>query len=447
MASATSSISGLSSGLDTATIIDQLMTLEAAPQTRLKSRLTSEQSQVTTLQSLNTQVAALATQAKELAKTSSWKVFSATSSLTGLTATASTGALQGGVTMTVNSLAVAHRLTYSSTAALTDTVVTNGTDVKLTVGSTTTTLTTDGTLAGLASALNASGTGVQASTVKLDDGTYRLSVQATSTGAAAAFTLTDSTGADLLGGATVTQGVDASVTIGTDTIHSASNTFTGVVPGVDFTISSAAVGQTGTITVAADTSSATTKVKSLVTSINALVSQIDTLTNYNATTKTSGPLSNEGSLRELRSTLVNALYPNDGTTMADIGIQTDRYGKLTFDEDKFATALKADPDALATRFTASGTAGYANRLATVADLASNSTTGTITASITGRNSSIKTLQDSIDNWTDRLDLRRTALTRQFTNMETTLNTLNSTSSWLAGQISSLPSWDSLNSSN
>ena len=37
-----------------------------------------------------------------------------------------------------------------------------------------------------------------------------------------------------------------------------------------------------------------------------------------------------------------------GTTMADIGIQTDRYGKLTFDEDKFATALKADPDALAT---------------------------------------------------------------------------------------------------
>jgi flagellar hook-associated protein 2 len=219
------------------------------------------------------------------------------------------------------------------------------------------------------------------------------------------------------------------------------------VPGVDFTISSAAVGQTGTITVAADTSSATTKVKSLVTSINALVSQIDTLTNYNATTKTSGPLSNEGSLRELRSTLVNALYPNDGTTMADIGIQTDRYGKLTFDEDKFATALKADPDALATRFTASGTAGYANRLATVADLASNSTTGTITASITGRNSSIKTLQDSIDNWTDRLDLRRTALTRQFTNMETTLNTLNSTSSWLAGQISSLPSWDSLNSSN
>ena len=115
--------------------------------------------------------------------------------------------------------------------------------MKLTVGSTTTTLTTDGTLAGLAAALNASGTGVQASTVKLDDGTYRLSVQATATGAAAAFTLTDSTGADLLGGATVTQGVDASVTIGADTIHSASNTFTGVVPGLDFTISSAAIGQ------------------------------------------------------------------------------------------------------------------------------------------------------------------------------------------------------------
>ena len=121
--------------------------------TRLKSRLTSEQSQVTTLQSLNTRSppwplghrAGQDLQLEGLSATSTDRV----------TATASTGALRGGVTMTVNSLAVAHRLTYTSAAALTDTVVTNGTDVKLTVGSTTTSLTTDGTLQGLASAINA----------------------------------------------------------------------------------------------------------------------------------------------------------------------------------------------------------------------------------------------------------------------------------------------------
>ncbi len=50
---ATASISGLSSGLDTASIISQLMQAEAAPQTRIKSALTGEQSRVKTLQELN----------------------------------------------------------------------------------------------------------------------------------------------------------------------------------------------------------------------------------------------------------------------------------------------------------------------------------------------------------------------------------------------------------
>ena len=43
---ASASISGLGSGLDTASIIDQFMQLEAAPQTRLKSRVASEKSVV-----------------------------------------------------------------------------------------------------------------------------------------------------------------------------------------------------------------------------------------------------------------------------------------------------------------------------------------------------------------------------------------------------------------
>jgi flagellar hook-associated protein 2 len=38
----------------------------------------------------------------------------------------------------------------------------------------------------------------------------------------------------------------------------------------------------------------------------------------------------------------------------------------------------------------------------------------------------------------RLELRRTTLTRQFTALETALSRMNSQSSWLAGQISSLP---------
>lgn len=443
--SASSSISGLSSGLDTATIVTQLMQLEAAPQTRLKTRLTSQQSQLKSLQALNTQIAALGTSAAAMAKASGWKVYAATSSVTGVTATAGTGAAEGSVSVRVDAVAAAHQLTYATTAVGTDTVVTNGTDVKLTIGTAATqTLSTDGTLTGLVNALNASGTGVHASTVKLDDGSLRLSVQASTTGAAAAFTLTDSTGAALLGGAAVVTGTDAAVTIGADTVHSATNTFSGVLTGLDFTVTAAAVGQTATLSVTADGTSAASKVKSFVDAVNEVLSQIDTLTSFNAATGTSGSLASESSLREVRSSLVNALYGAGTTSLADIGIQTDRYGKLTFDSDKFDTALKADAGAVAERFTATGAAGFANRVQTVATAASAAYTGTLTTSITGRSAGITSLQKSIDDWTDRLELRRTTMTRQFTAMETALSKMQSQSSWLSAQISSLSSNSSSN---
>ena len=64
------SISGLASGMDTATIINQLMQLEAAPQDRLKTRVSDEKLVVTSLQALNKSTASLATKAEALAKDS-----------------------------------------------------------------------------------------------------------------------------------------------------------------------------------------------------------------------------------------------------------------------------------------------------------------------------------------------------------------------------------------
>ena len=51
-------------------------------------------------------------------------------------------------------------------------------------------------------------------------------------------------------------------------------------------------------------------------------------------------------------------------------------------------------------------------------------------------------QERIDNWDIRLALRKQTLTTQFTAMETALNALDSQSSWLKQQLSSLPSWSS-----
>src|SRR3954466_3751109 len=125
MATATSSIGGLVSGLDTATIISQLMQVEAQTQTNLKSRVNTEQSTVKSLQDLNAKLAALATSSAALAKSTGWNPLSVTSSSQNVTVTAGTAAQPGAFSLTVGRLAQPHTLTFSSTAA-TNTVVTTG---------------------------------------------------------------------------------------------------------------------------------------------------------------------------------------------------------------------------------------------------------------------------------------------------------------------------------
>jgi len=52
---------------------------------------------------------------------------------------------------------------------------------------------------------------------------------------------------------------------------------------------------------------------------------------------------------------------------------------------------------------------------------------------------VKNYQDRIAAWDVRLAKRKEMLNRQFTGMETALSSLRNQSTWLAGQINSLPS--------
>ena len=440
---ANTSISGLASGLDTATIIDQLMSLEARTQTGLKTKLTTQQGTLKTLQDLNAKIAALGTQSKDLSVQAAFSPLKATASGTGVTATAGTGVTSGSFEVQVVATASAHRLTFGSSAAPTTHVTGATNDVVLGVGGVPVQLSTDGTLSGLVSALNGASTGVRASTVTLDDGTRRLVVQSATTGAAGSFTLTASDGSQLLGGATVSAGRDAAITLGPDTLHSPTNTFADVLSGVSLTVTAAAVGTTVSVDVSADTSAVQAKVKTLVDAVNAALTTIDSLTATGGGTGAAGPLAGDSTVGALRSRLLGAVYPQDGTSLAAMGLQTDRTGKLVLDTAKFASAYAADPGKVAAAFGPGGTGGtspgFAQRVSAVADRASNTYTGSLSTAVSGSSSSIKRLKDSIDDWDSRLTLRRATLTQQFTALETALSKMSSQSSWLSGQVSSLSS--------
>ena len=447
MATSSSSISGLVSGLDTATIIDQLMQLEAAPQDRLKTEQATEKSVLSALQSINTDVSLLGSRAETLAKASTWQTLKATSTSSAVSATVADGADAGSFSLTVDRLALAHQLGFNQPAALDD-VVASPPVVRVTGndGTVHDLVTGGGTLKELVSAINqsSSDTGVRATAVRVADGSYRLLVQSTTTGAASKFTLTKQDGTDLLGGATVQQGQDAQISLGLGiTATSATNTFTDLVPGVTMSIApNTAAGTTSTVTVSRDPAGVKAQVKALVDQVNTMLTSLDAKTAGATSTAAAGALAGDSATRSLRDALADTIFGGSNASMAAYGLQTDRYGKLVFDDAAFDKAYAADPAGTAAAFTTGATSadnGWAARVAAVARTGSDPTNGTITTAITGHNTTIDRLQDSIDAWDLRLDMRRTTLNNQYTALETALSTLKSQGDWLSGQIASLSS--------
>lgn len=444
---ASASISGLASGLDTATIISQLMQLEAISQTKLKSRVTSEQGKVTALQQLNTRLAALATSAGTLADASgtagTWGQLKATSSNTAVAVSATSSAAATSFTLTVGQTALTHQLAFTEPHARTDVVTGGSTDVLLRrPGLPDVPITTaGGTLEQLALAINEADAGVRATLVKTGTSggvdQFRLLVESSTTGGAEEFALVAADGSPLLGGATVRAGRDAAISIGGIQATSTTNTFAGIVPGVTVTLGASATG-TSDVSISHDASARSTAVKTLVSDMNQILDTIRSSTRHDKDAAKAGVLSGDSTLRRVADTLVRAIYPANGTSLAGLGIEVDRYGRLTFDEEAFATAYAADPDRVTAAIT--GATGLGARVEQVATAASDRFDGAVTTAIQGRTSAIDRLNDSIAAWDDRLALRRAALERQYTALERALSNLQGQSNWLTGQLASLPSY-------
>ncbi|TFV64154.1 hypothetical protein E4P41_02635 [Geodermatophilus sp. DF01-2] len=458
----TMSVGGLVSGLDTSTLISQLLRAEAAPQTALKTRLSLTEAAASAYRSVNGRFDALRTAAEALAKTETWTAVEATSTASSVTASTDAGAPTGSLTFDVKNTATSHSVIGAATyAATTDSAGFSKLEVLDAGGAVKGTITVggSGTLADAVTAVNDSSFGLSATAVQVSPGKYRLQVTADASGSAAVFDLRNPANLALLDPpddfATVTQGVDATLTVGGGTgaydIVSPTNTFTGVMSGVTITVSKPETAVT--VKVAGDPDVAATTMQALVDAANRALSEITVRTDPKG-----GPaatLKGDSALRGLTSRVLEAASLAVGAdgSPATIGLQLNRDGTILFDKATFTTALADDP-ARARRLAAGGPAGpgpdgvsgnaddivpgVAQRLLAVAEAASDSSTGTLTLLAKGRDGQADDLQDQIEAWDVRLDRRRQLLTRQFTAMETALGSLQQQSSWLAGQIASLP---------
>jgi flagellar hook-associated protein 2 len=333
-------------------------------------------------------------------------------------------------------------------------VAANGTTTQVTAAS--------ASLADVAAAINQAGAGVSATQVAagLDPATgqplYRLQLSSTTTGAAAAFTAYRGTSADVAAGtatnllsdpgaAQVRQAQDAQLTLwaGTgaaQTVTSASNTFTDVLPGVGVSVTAASTTPV-TLTVARDDKSLSAAAGSLVTSVNDILTFISqkqaVATSTDAaggTVVTGGVFTGDSTTRDVNQQLVDAIIsPIGGVSPSTYGISITRDGTVTFDQDAFTKAMAADPDTVK-----SALATIAQRVSDAGKSASDTYTGSISLKIQGEQSTVKDLNDQITDWDTRLADRRSTLEKTYANLEVQLQQLQSQSSWLTGQLSSLP---------
>ncbi|MCP3989788.1 MAG: flagellar filament capping protein FliD [Actinomycetia bacterium] len=119
-------IDGLSSGLDTSTIVNQLMQLERRPQVALTSRRDQEEAARTELSGIRSDVNGLRDLASDLRLTSGWDRLTATSSNPDAVSVQATAASTiGSYSFEVSSVATAASVYSSSVYASTDTVVTD----------------------------------------------------------------------------------------------------------------------------------------------------------------------------------------------------------------------------------------------------------------------------------------------------------------------------------
>lgn len=372
--SVTSSIAtslGIGSGINTAALVDQLATATKAPRdARLTTKLDDNTAKVSALGTAINTISAFSTSLGSLISGGSLFTQPTSSNTNILSVSAVAGSRLSTLSATVEVKQIAKNQALSSASlAGSNATVGEGT-LKLTTASGDFDIVIDSsnnTLAGLANAINGANSGVTASTINDSTGT-RL-VLKSATGAENAFSLELTTGnsaelgrftfdaatydPDAITGMTLSQSAqDAEVLVDGVTINKASNTFSDVISGVQMTLNGASPGTTITLGSSRPTSAITQAVSDFIDAYNEMKTALNEATNAK-----SGPLRTDNGMRNMvrqlaQITSTQLTYPTDGgpTTLAEIGVSTNRDGSLTLDTARLTAVMAANPDAVEAMF-------------------------------------------------------------------------------------------------
>jgi flagellar hook-associated protein 2 len=449
-------IGGLSTGMDTNTIIDKLMEIERQPIVRLEAKKTEQNQRLTAFTTFNTKLGALLNKVDRLETSRDLIARSVTASAEDmLSATAGSTAVPGSYEVKVLSLAQVEKQVYLGVADKNTTTFGTGTlsinnaalssPVSIDIDS------SNNTLEGLRDAINTKSTehGVTASIVNDGSGTpYRLVLSGASV-ENAGITL-DASG---LGAGASLPGIDAAVsrsanqarvTVDGILIVGNTNTLTEAVPGLTLDLKSTDVtpplganpspaeldaakagAKVTTLAVKTDEEGIKTRITDFVSAFNDLVKA----SKDDALASDSGVRAILGSFRGMLTS------SSGGTGLFQLGIFTQKDGTLEVNSDKLATAVKENLSGIESLLVGSaGIDGVAVKLKASLTTLGNTNSGFLAGRKNSIDSTIRRLEKEIVRNESLMEYREKRLIAQFSGLEELVGNLNSVGAYLTQQF-------------
>lgn len=440
-------ISGIATGLDTETLVQQLMAIERRPLVLMQERKNLLQQQRDAWRDINTRLNNLRDRMAELSRTSLFEGRSAVSSAADVaTASATRDAAEARYNIEVVQLAQSHRVasaklegaigyTESPSAWLAvGDAVGDQEWVEIKIGA-------NDTVHTIAKKINEADVAV---TARVIDG--RLVIQADETGKAHQLKfkgelwrklgITDRHG-KIRDTAQLQSAQDAVFKIEGLTITRSSNKIDDVIEGVTFTLQGE--GET-VIDIKRDEAAVLDAVRKFVEQYNSTMSFIQ------SRSSDGGVLQGDTLLMriafQLRSDITARVDADLAyNQLAAVGISIDRHGTMTLNEAKLREALADDPEAVQKLFAATqdadGFDGVTARLESRFQAWLQAGDGLLAARQKMFGDRMKAIDDSIEQMERRLEIREQNLMRQFIALEEVMAAFQTQAMWLEGQINQL----------
>jgi flagellar hook-associated protein 2 len=446
-------ISGVGSGIDTASIVTALVNAEKAPkQSQIDKQTLIANTSLTALGQLTSALDTYRTAIKDMNTSTGFSGLTSTSSSENTaTVTVDGTASAGTYTLVVDKLATASKTTSGvftgKSAAIVNTsgkaadltIRQNNVDTKVSIPS-------GATLSQARDAINTvmAGKGITAN-ILTDATGSRLVMSSTTTGVGTEITVTPGVGLDTnLNTASSNVPQNAEYTLDGIAMSSTLNTVAAAVSGVNIKLTGTG---TSTINVGTDTTELKKKVTTFVDAYNALMTQMKTLTKVSvsdAGATSGGGLTGDATVRHMMSAIRNELVSSSdgsGITLATLGIATDgNTGLLKINDTKWNAAVADNNNVAAVQKLFTGSKGMLTRM-TDATAGFAGSGGILAQRTTTLNTAIGNLSEQQTKLNSRIATLQSTLTAKYTAMDTLVAQLNATSKSVLSTLEALNNSD------